>query len=68
MDGLAWKPGVLTDALKAGTRSKAPLELLLKFQDRYRSVPVDYHGGLQYPHLVRVEGKPDYLSQIIQAR
>ncbi len=68
VDGLAWKPGVLTDALKAGTRSKAPLELLLKFQDRYRSVPVDYHGGLQYPHLVRVEGKPDYLSQIIKAR
>jgi hypothetical protein len=31
-------------------------------------VPVDYHGGLQYPHLVRVPGTPDYLSQIIAAR
>jgi hypothetical protein len=31
-------------------------------------VPVDYHEGLQYPHLVRVKGTPDYLSEIITAR
>jgi hypothetical protein len=29
---------------------------------------VDYHGGLQYPHLVRVAGTPDYLSEIITPR
>jgi hypothetical protein len=41
---------------------------LLKYQGGYRTVPVDYHGGLQYPHLVRVEGTPDYLSETIAAR
>jgi hypothetical protein len=27
---------------------------------------VDYHGGERYPHLVRVEGEPDVLSDIIK--
>jgi hypothetical protein len=31
-------------------------------------VPVDYHEGLKYPHLVRVDGTPDYLSEIIAAK
>jgi hypothetical protein len=42
--------------------------LTLKYQGGYRTVDVDYHGGLQYPHLVRIEGTPDYLSQIIAAK
>jgi hypothetical protein len=29
---------------------------------------VDYHDGLQYPHLVRVKNAPDYLGEIIAAR
>jgi hypothetical protein len=29
---------------------------------------VDYHGGQQYPHLVRVDDKPDYLDDLIKAR
>ncbi len=55
-------------AIAAAKDSKAPIQLLLKYQGGYRTVPVDYHDGLQYPHLVRIEGTPDYLSQIIAAR
>ena len=29
---------------------------------------IDYHGGLRYPHLQRIEGTPDYLSQILASR
>ena len=68
VNGQAYKPEVLEDAIKAAKDGKAPIELLLKYQDQYKTVPVDYHDGLQYPHLVRVEGTPDYLSQIIKAR
>ena len=42
--------------------------LLLKYQGSLRTVAVDYHGGLQYPHLQRIEGTPDYLGDIIAAR
>ncbi|HEX5314680.1 MAG TPA: peptidase M61, partial [Gammaproteobacteria bacterium] len=68
VNGHAYKPEVLKDAITAAKSDKAPIELLLKYQDEYRTVPVDYHGGLQYPHLVRIKGTPDYLDQIITAR
>jgi predicted metalloprotease with PDZ domain len=68
VNGQAYKSDVLKDAITAARDSKQPIELLIKDQGRYRTVPVDYHGGLQYPHLVRVKGTPDYLSQIIKAR
>jgi hypothetical protein len=29
---------------------------------------IDYLGSPRYPHLVRIEGKPDTLSEIIKAR
>jgi predicted metalloprotease with PDZ domain len=62
-----------TEALKKAIAEAAkddgpPITLLLKYQGHYRTVKVDYHKGLQYPHLVRVKGTPDYLSEIIAPR
>jgi predicted metalloprotease with PDZ domain len=68
VDGQAYTPEVLAGAIEAAKGGKAPIELLLKYQDRYTTAPVAYHGGLQYPHLVRIEGTPDYLSRIIKAK
>ncbi len=68
VNGQTYSKDVLKSAIAAAKDSKAPIELLLKYQGGYRTVPVDYHGGLQYPHLVRVEGTPDYLSEIIAPR
>jgi predicted metalloprotease with PDZ domain len=68
VNGQTYSSDVLKSAIAAAKGSKTPIQLLLKYQGGYRTVPVDYHGGLQYPHLVRVEGTPDYLSQIIAAR
>jgi predicted metalloprotease with PDZ domain len=68
VNGQAYKSGVLADAIKAAQDDKSPIELLLEYQGHYKTVPVDYHGGPQYPHLVRIEGAPDYLSQIIKAK
>jgi predicted metalloprotease with PDZ domain len=68
VNGKDYTSDVLKSAITAAKDSKAPIQLLLKYQGAYRTVSVDYHGGLQYPHLVRVEGSPDYLSQIGAAR
>jgi len=68
VNGQAYGTDVLQDAVKAAKGGNAPIQLLLKYQDKYRTVPVDYHGGLQYPHLERIKGAPDYLSQIIKAK
>jgi predicted metalloprotease with PDZ domain len=68
VNGEAYTSDVLKAAIAAAKDSKAPIQLLLKYQSTFRTVPVDYHDGLRYPHLVRIEGTPDYLSEIIAAR
>jgi hypothetical protein len=41
---------------------------MVKVFYRYSTVPIDYHGGLRYPHLERIPGQPDYLTAIFTAR
>jgi predicted metalloprotease with PDZ domain len=68
VNGKDYSKDVLKDAIASAKGGKEPIRLLLKFQGGYRTAAVDYHGGLQYPHLVRVEGTPDYLGRIIAPR
>ena len=68
VNGKHYTRDVLTAAIAAAKDSKSPIELLLKYQGGEQTVRVDYHGGLQYPHLIRIAGTPDYLSQIIAAK
>ena len=68
VNGQEYDKDVLEDAVKAAKDSKAPIKLMVKEFDRYRTVDVDYHGGLRYPHLERIEGKPDRLTPILTAR
>ena len=64
VNGQDYSSDVLKSAITAAKGNSTPIQLLLKYQGGFRTVPVDYHDGLQYPHLVRVEGTPDYLSEI----
>ncbi|WP_425481143.1 M61 family metallopeptidase [Dyella choica] len=68
VNGQNFSNDALKGAIVAAKGSKQPIQLLLKYQGGYRTVAVDYHDGLQYPHLVRVEGTPDYLDEIIAPR
>ncbi len=68
VNGQDYSSDVLKGAITAAKNSQSPIQLLLKYQGGYRTVSVNYHGGLQYPHLARVEGTPDYLSEIGAAR
>jgi predicted metalloprotease with PDZ domain len=67
VNGRAYKPEFLKDAIIAG-KDGTPIELLLKNYDLYRSVKIDYRGGLQYPHLERIDGTPDRLDEILKSR
>jgi predicted metalloprotease with PDZ domain len=68
VNGLGYDKATLEDAVKAAKTDKAPLHFLVKEFNRYRTVDVDYHGGLRYPHLERIAGKPDYLTPIFTPR
>ena len=68
VNGHDYSVEVMTDAIRAAEHASDPIRLLLKYQGGYRTVAIDYHDGLQYPHLVRVDGSPDYLDEIIAAK
>jgi predicted metalloprotease with PDZ domain len=55
----------LRAAIIAAEKSKAPIKLLLRREDEFFTLLVDYHGGLRYPHLERVESMPDRLDAIL---
>ena len=67
VNGQAYDKEALEDAVKAA-KDGTPIELLVKEFDRYRTVRIDYRGGLRYPHLERIPGTPDYLTPILTAR
>jgi len=54
----------LRDAVKAATKDEQPIRFLVVNDDYFKTLSVSYHGGEKYPHLVRVEGKPDLLDDI----
>lgn len=64
VDDKVFSPKVIEDAIRDAKDSRAAIRLLVKDLGHYQTLDVDYHGGLQYPHLERVKGTPDYLDQI----
>jgi predicted metalloprotease with PDZ domain len=56
---------LLREAILSAEKSKEPIKLLLKRGDEFVTVALDYHGGMRYPHLERVEGTPARLDAIL---
>jgi predicted metalloprotease with PDZ domain len=57
-------PG-LRETILADKQGKDPIKLLLKRGDEFVTVTLDYHVGMRYPHLERVETTPDRLDAIL---
>jgi predicted metalloprotease with PDZ domain len=68
VNGLTVDPARLKSAIKDATKTGAAIEFLVKNGDRYRTVRIDYHEGLRYPHLERDESTPARLDQILTPR
>ena len=68
VNGVAFSADGLRRAITAATSDPAPIELLLKDGDQYRTVTIAYTGGLRYPHLERVADAPDRLGEILAPR
>ncbi|MGH9429980.1 MAG: M61 family metallopeptidase [Terriglobia bacterium] len=64
VDGRAYTPGLLHAALKDTKTGDQPIQLLVLDDDYYKTCTINYRGGERYPHLVREEGKPDYLDEL----
>ncbi|KAF1055458.1 MAG: hypothetical protein GAK43_00252 [Stenotrophomonas maltophilia] len=58
----------LKEAVTRAATDKAPIRLLVKQFDRIEPMDIDYHGGLKYPVLERIAGRPDRLAELWKAR
>jgi predicted metalloprotease with PDZ domain len=68
VNGKAYDADDLKSVITAAKDSAAPIALLVKKDDVYRTVPIDYHGGLRYPRLERIPGAPALLDDILAPR
>lgn len=66
VNGRKWSKDVVRAALRASVHSQQPLSLLAENGEYYSTYQVNYHEGERYPHLVRDEGRPDLLDEMIK--
>ena len=64
VDELAFDVDQFKAAIKAAQHATEPISLIVREGERFRTVRLDYHGGLRYPHLERDPGHPDLLEGI----
>ena len=67
VNGEAFSPSRLREAV-AATSAGAPVQLLLRTGEAFRTVTLAYAGGARYPHLERIEGTPAHLDDILAPR
>ena len=65
---LAYKADRLKAAIGANPDGKAPIELLVRDGERFKTVRIDWRGGQRYPVLERIDGQPDLLTVLMGAR
>ncbi len=65
---IAFDPDRLKEVIKEDQHSTTAMSLLVREGDRFRTVRIDYHGGLRYPHLERDPDHPALLDMIIAAK
>ena len=66
VNGQAFSPDVFHEAVERAKNSPRAIEVMAANGTYVKTYSLDYHGGLRYPHLARVEAQPDYLSDIIK--
>jgi predicted metalloprotease with PDZ domain len=68
VNGLAYSDDRLKAAVTEAKGGKAPIILLVKAGEEVRSVSIDYHDGLRYPHLVKTGTGESGLDLLLQPR
>ncbi len=66
VNGLTYSGDILKAAVKAAKGTNQPIELLVKANNHFRTVRIDWHEGLKYPHLEKVGTGPGSLDAILE--
>jgi predicted metalloprotease with PDZ domain len=65
VNGTVYTAEVLRKAIVAAEKDTKPISLVFRRGDQVETIPLDYHGGLRYPSLQRVEGTPARFDDIL---
>lgn len=65
---LAYTSDRLKEAVTAAKAGTDPIRLTVKRGDKVRTVAIDYHGGLRYPHLEKTGTGEGGLDRLLQAK
>ncbi len=68
VNGATFAADRLDAAIGAAKGTAVPIELTVSSGGRVRTVRIDYHDGLRYPHLERVPSTPARLDDILAPR
>ena len=66
VNGRAFDPDVLKAAIKAAAGSGPPARLIVQSGDSFRTVDLDWHGGLRYPRLAPTAGGKGTLDALLR--
>ncbi len=66
VNGRQYSGSLLNDAIRDAKGNTNPISLIVANTGVYKVLAIDYHDGLRYPHLERVEGTPDRLDDILK--
>ena len=66
VNGRQFSGSLLNDAIRDAKGNTNPISLIVANTGTYRVLALDYHDGVRYPHLQRVDGTPDRLDDILK--
>jgi predicted metalloprotease with PDZ domain len=65
VNGRSYDSGLLYDTLQSAMSNRTPVDLLVRHGDTYRTISIPYYDGPRYPHLVRIVGTADRLTEVV---
>ena len=65
VNGREFSGSLIRHAVEDAVSATAPIVLIVREGEFYKTLSLDYHGGEKYPHLERDNSKPDLLGPII---
>ncbi len=68
VNGIAYDADRFKEAITAAKTTATPISLIIRDGDHFRTVALDWEGGLRYPRLERIAGVPDRLGAIYAPR
>jgi predicted metalloprotease with PDZ domain len=66
VDGTIYSNEQLSSSIRAAKGTTTPITFIIQNDTLVSTIPIDYHDGERYPSLVRIEGTPDYLDEILK--